>query len=276
MEDSLILCPKCRQPFLNIGLESVICPKEHKFKIDEGVLVLAPDYLIEEKFSWSRKLRDPQQNLLLDKKRSVLAKKKSRKIAEDEIDYIIKKIPKKDITLLDIGTGRGLLLRQMYPALQDSIFYLNDISTHVLVGTNKLVKPLQRSNKSIPVQSSATDLPFDNSSLKIVTCFGPKNIKPTIKAFQEIFRILKKGGRFIYSTALFEKGSPSHKYTIEKEGGSSNLELIDKWQAEVEKVGFKIKDYKVIFDGPAEMIPLDVFPRVSGERYQYIGVTLVK
>lgn len=268
-----ICCPRCKES-LSDSKSSVLCSNKHTFKIDEGVLVLAPDFKIDEKYEWDKKIRDPEENKRLDETESPLAKKGSKKKAEDMINFIVKNVPQETSTILDIVTGRGLLIRKILPNIENTNVFLNDISTDVLVGTYKLIEPMIGTNKVCPIQSSATDLPFKDNSLTLITAYGPNNIHSPEEGFREIFRILKKDGLFIFSSSLIEKESPSYKYLLKEEGIFSNTMLIDKWKETMKDIGFKIVKEEVLFDGPVPKVPLDILPIEDGERNQNIGVIL--
>lgn len=45
---------------------------------------------------------------------------------------------------------------------------------------------------------------------------------------------------------------------------------------EIKNIGFKLSKKEILFDGPVEKVPLDLIPRENGERFQDVGVILLK
>lgn len=269
-------CLHCKKQFSSISSSKIVCQNQHEFVIDDGVLVLETELELPEKFRWSKKLRNPKENLLLDKKRSVMAKEKTKKRVEKMTDFVVENATKENTTIVDIATGRGLLIRKLLPKLDRSTVFLTDLSTNVLVGTSKLINPIKGTNIVPPIKASATRLPFEDNSIPEVTCFGINNIRKTKTAFVEIYRILKPGGKFIFSFSLIESGSPSHLWLQTQEDKPGPFDIIDEWQNEIKSTGFKLMKKEILFDGPVEKVPLDLIPRENGERFQDVGVILIK
>ena len=269
-------CLICNESFVNISQNGVICKNNHNFIIDEGVFVLETKLKLQEKYRWGKKLRNPKENLLLDKSQSTMAKEKSRIRMENMINFIVSNAKKESTDVLDIATGRGLLIRKLLPEINNSTIYLTDLDTDVLVGTNKLIGNLKRNNITIPIASSATHLPFTDNFISEVTCFGINNIRETKAAITEVRRVLKPKGKLIFSFSLMECGSPSQLWLLTQEDKPGPFDIIDKWQDETENIGFEILRREILFDGPVEKAELDLLPRENGERFQDIGVILLK
>jgi len=269
-------CLVCNESFIEVSSNNVICKNHHIFIIDEEVFVLETKLKLAEKFKWGKKLRDPKENLLLDESQSTMAKEKSRKRMENMINFVVLNAKKESMDILDIATGRGLLIKNLLPEIDNSIIYLTDLDTDVLVGTNKLINNLVKTNTVIPITSSATHLPFEDNSISEVICFGINNIRETTVAITEVRRVLKPGGKLIFSFSLMEEGSPSYIWSQTQEDKPGPLDVIDKWEIEAENIGFKILKNEILFDGPVEKAKLDLTPRVNGERFQDVGVILLK
>lgn len=268
-------CPNCSQPVV-LSAETVSCTNNHTFRLDEDVLVFAPDIFPKKEFIWGKELRDPKENLKLDESQSVNKDDVGKSRNNKMVDFIIDNISTDAKYLLDLATGRGLLMRKLLPVVKNRTIVLSDISTDVLVGTYKLVKSLIGSNLVIPIQSSATLLPFADNTFDAVISYGPNNIRPPDEAFRQVYRVLKKGGAFVFSMALVEQNSPSSAYMCDVMKDYSDYDVIDAWRSEVEKCGFTIEKCSMLFDGRVNKVPLDILPREDGERFQDVGVVLKK
>lgn len=269
-------CLRCKKQFSFISSNKIICQNSHEFSIDEGVLILETEIELPKKFRWGKKLRSPEENLRLDESQSTMAKEKAKKRMESMMDFVVENTIKENTTIVDIATGRGLFTRRLLPKLNNSIIFLSDLDPDILVGTRKLLLPLKGSNILIPIKASATHLPFEDNSLPEATSFGPNNVRETKAALIEIYRVLQPGGKFIFSLSLMEKGSPSHLWLKTQGDKPGPFDLIDQWQGKIGETGFKLLKKEILFDGPVEKVPLDLVPRENGERFQDVGIILVK
>lgn len=272
---SLLQCPKhhCQ---LDFSGDRIKCGHGEIILKDEDVLLLEPDYELDPIYQWGPALRDPQANLKLDHTKSLMAKKDSKQRLTNMIGFIANNLNLRVPLVLDLVTGRGLLIRQILPTFKHTHLFLNDISANVLVGTTKLLQPFPNKNTVTPLQSTATNLPFQDNSLDLIVSFGPNNIKESELALAQCYRVLKPGGQFIFSMSLFEIDSPSHHWLKANQPPVSPFSFINNWREPIDKVGFVLTKQVVLFDGPVNKIPLDLLPRVNGERFQDIGVILNK
>lgn len=267
-----LVCPNCAR-HLSANKTSVFCTNSHVFAIDENVITFEHEYKVDKKYQWDTKLRNPNENLKLDTVQSGMAKSKTKRRLNNMIDYIVKTTPTNKNVYLDIVTGRGLFIRNFLPLLKNATCYLNDISTDVLVGTYQLITPLISTNTVIPIQTSATHLPFPDGLIPAITSFGPNNAIPFRESLQEIKRVLSREGVFVGSMTLYEMNSASCEY-MKQTGEHTPFNTIEEWKPELEKMGFKVAQHSVLFDGSVDKVPLDILPRKQGERYQDIGFVL--
>ena len=122
----------------------------------------------------------------------------SHKATDDTTKLLVKKTSGrlnrvKKGKLLDIGTGNGFVLTEVSK-------YLTNIQGKELFGIDqseqmvKKAKELTHKNRQIKiVQGDNYSLPFEDNYFDVVT-----NKLSTNFSFAEVFRVLKKGGLFIF------------------------------------------------------------------------------
>ena len=110
------------------------------------------------------------------------------------IRYVKTALSKKDIKWLDIGCGCGHLVKDALDEKIDS--YGIEISDYAL--KNALAEVKDRIK-----HGSLIDIPFDNETFDVISIFDIiEHIHPkdTEKAFEELNRVLKRGGVLILTT----------------------------------------------------------------------------
>ena len=113
-----------------------------------------------------------------------------------EVARRIKNIPA-DI-VLEIAAGTGRVTRHIRQAIPSTAKLIaSDIDEDMLaIAKNKLPY-----NNITWQNIDAQELPFsDNSIDLIICCFGYMYVPDRSKAFQEVYRVLKNGGRFLFTT----------------------------------------------------------------------------
>jgi ubiquinone/menaquinone biosynthesis C-methylase UbiE len=119
-------------------------------------------------------------------------------------------------TVLEIGSGTGRVTRHLRRVLPSSCTLIaSDISPDMLaVAKEKL------SSENIDWRIiDAQDLPLEDNSIDlVVSCFAFMFVEDKAKAFQEVKRVLKKGGTFLL--ALWDK--------LERNGASNDFRTIVK------------------------------------------------
>ena len=102
----------------------------------------------------------------------------------------------KELTVLDLGSGTGFFTDVLAGAYEQVIGL--DISNQMLHfaknNRNKSIGWLEGDAHSIPLQDSSIDLIYSNL---VIQWFDPLNT-----AFKEILRVLKPGGKFIFTTLV--------------------------------------------------------------------------
>ncbi len=109
----------------------------------------------------------------------------------------------KDKQVLDIGAGTGRLSLQF--AKGGAQVMALDVSAKML----ELVK--RKNHKVQTIVGDAENLPFENNSFDVVTAaFLIVHLKDPARFFDEVYRVLKDGGRFVV-TNINQKDPPEVK-----------------------------------------------------------------
>ncbi len=100
-------------------------------------------------------------------------------------------------TVLDIATGTGDLAIQIAKSTQAQITGF-DLSAGMLeVGRKKVAKE-KLDDRIEMIQGDAENMPFEDNSFDVITvAFGVRNFENLKKGLDEIYRVLKPGGKFI-------------------------------------------------------------------------------
>jgi len=113
--------------------------------------------------------------------------------------------PSKLHTVLEIGCGTGRVTRHLRNVLPEScVLIASDISPDMLEVAKKKWDAINRVPTSKEIDwriIDAQDLPFDDESIDlVVSCFAYMFVEDKLKAFREVFRVLKKGSTFLFTT----------------------------------------------------------------------------
>ena len=136
-------------------------------------------------------------------------------------------------SVLDLGSGTGAAFDQLL-----------NYETTAIDPDKKMLKLNTFENKVI---GSAENLPFeDNSFDNVFCCFVWRNISDTNKALQEVYRVLRPGGKFI----LLDMTRPKNPFLkmLHKIGTFKALHLIG-------LVTFNLKEYRFLYKS------LDFYPQ---------------
>ena len=170
---------------------------------------------------------------------------------------------KKDEMVLDLAGGTGDVTKALADVVGDQNLITTDINNNMLqLGRRKL---LDSGVNAMTVQCDAQSIPFAEASFDCVTvAFGVRNMTDKAKALEEIYRVLKLGGKvvilefsniwkplekiydaysFNFLPYLGEKitgDKHSYKYLVESIRMHPNQE---EFQSMMEKSGFNIVDF---------------------------------
>lgn len=111
---------------------------------------------------------------------------------------VVKSVQKaKPATILDIATGTGDLAIAMAKATDAKISGF-DLSAGMLEVGRKKVSEQNLANRIEMIQGDAENMPFADHSFDVITvAFGVRNFENLSKGLDEIYRVLKPGGKFI-------------------------------------------------------------------------------
>jgi len=136
-------------------------------------------------------------------------------------------------SVLDLGSGTGAAFDQLL-----------NYETTAIDPDKKMLELNRFENK---VLGSAENLPFeDNSFDNVFCCFVWRNVSDTNKALQEVFRVLRPGGKFI----LLDMTRPKNPFLkiLHKIGTFKVLHLIG-------LLTFNLKEYRFLYKS------LDFYPQ---------------
>jgi len=153
-------------------------------------------------------------------------------------------------TVLDLGSGTGAAFDQLL-----------NYETTAIDPDKKMLELNTFENK---VLGSAEDLPFNDNSFDNVFCsFVWRNVTDTSKALEEVYRVLKPGGKFI----LLDMTRPKNPFLkmLHKIGTFKVLHLIG-------LLTFNLKEYRFLYKSldfypqPEDHLKKDTFVNLKIER----------
>ncbi|TFG13422.1 MAG: class I SAM-dependent methyltransferase [Promethearchaeota archaeon] len=117
------------------------------------------------------------------------------------IDILLKKIKKKQLTILNMGAGTGADLE-----------IINQYGQVYVIDINKKALALIPSNLCVEKKlTDATNLPFPDDFFDVICSFDVyEHIKDDTKAVSESLRVLKKGGHLIFTVPAFNSLYSAH------------------------------------------------------------------
>jgi ubiquinone/menaquinone biosynthesis C-methylase UbiE len=119
-----------------------------------------------------------------------------------------KLLPDKPISILDIGCGGGRLINYLTRKNQNYKLYGLDHSEEMVLLANKVNKEAVRDGQVFIRCGSASQLPYENESMDIITANETIQFWPEIsESFSEIYRTLKNDGCFIIINRYPTEGS---------------------------------------------------------------------
>jgi len=123
---------------------------------------------------------------------------------------LLRELPRKINTLLDLATGTGdqiFSIFDKYPKIGKA--YGVDLSSHMLaIGKDKLKKKKYEQKVSF-IEEDAQNLSLEDESVDCVTIsFGMRNMPDPTKCLDEMWRVLKPGGKALILEFSLPKSAP--------------------------------------------------------------------
>lgn len=213
-----LCCPNCRRSFtLRVEAEtedevmegSLVCEDDHAFRITQGIVDFNSE---EQEFvnQWEamseeqrfeeldRKMDDDIPDVILERREKVL-------------DTIVVAVSdQKSKVILDIASGRGLLLTELVTSLKDDVNIISiDLSSFVLKYDYQKFKRIAPNKRISYLACDATNLPIKDSVVDAATTYcGFSNMPGCAgEAMQEAHRVLKSGGVLVDSFVVINRDS---------------------------------------------------------------------
>ncbi len=112
------------------------------------------------------------------------------------------------IKILDIGCGIGGTARLLNSISGCSVTGVDLIDEYIRTASN-LSRLIKLNEKTVFLTGSACELPFKNEVYDVVwTEHVQMNVKDKNKFYAEAYRVLKKGGRFVFHDVFIGKNKP--------------------------------------------------------------------
>ena len=255
----------------------IICKMGHVFSIHEGIL----DFNSQEQEglnSWNEYYKEESYDDF-DRELDAHDTETQRKNKKDFLDGIVEEAKKLNHGyLLDVASGRGLLLRELLKNVDSSVSIIStDLSFQVLK-YNRI--KLKKSNPRIRVNyiaCDATKLPIINNSIDMVCTFvGFANMMNLMEdGIKDAARVLKTGAPLINSTVYMNENADGAqrvtRFLKENDMAGAEKMFIRNELITIHKKYFKTIREKIIFEGIAENVEVDLIP-CAGEWFANVVI----
>jgi len=283
----LLACPLCRTSLNFIGetLDNRLvngylkCEKGHLYQVKEEMGLIKDAKLSAKEFKWIVDVADEskydeiqkQYNSYLSEDLRIALKKLMGML----INRVIESCKETDDMVLDIASGMGRFVLQLAEKISEGI---------VIIGTDVNEKPLRGAmnkarragiyQKLSLIVTDAKHLAFKDNALSTISShFGFDNVPETVSAFKESFRILKPGGKAIFSSLWLREGSESIKIAEKYKVGQIASE--NRLKQTLKKAGFILDWFEEVYSGVWPYNPMDLLP-LQGEEFSHVIVQIRK
>lgn len=255
----------------------ITCKKGHVFSIHEGIL----DFNSQEQESlnsWNEYYKGESYDDF-DRELDAHDTETQRKNKKDFLDGIVEEAKKLNHGyLLDVASGRGLLLRELLKNVDSSVRVISTDLSFTVLKYNRV--KLKRDNPRVRVNYIACDatiLPIVNNSIDMVCTFvGFANMMNLMEdGIKDAARVLKAGAPLINSTVYMNKNADGAQRVTRflKENNMAGAEkmFIRNELITIHKKYFKTIREKVIYEGIAENVEVDLIP-CAGEWFANVVI----
>lgn len=161
--------------------------------------------------------------------------------------------------VLDIASGRGILLRNVAKGIPDIHLVGTDIDENMLRTAQEELQNANLYEQTSLLLCDVGQLPFKSDSIpSIVSLAGFSNIQNAAEALSEVNRVLSPRGILIFSSLFLQEGSRSFEYT--KRLGLADVATEDLLKKSFENAGLKLLSLKEVYSGIHPGYSLDLLP----------------
>ncbi|MFW9876618.1 MAG: class I SAM-dependent methyltransferase [Candidatus Thorarchaeota archaeon] len=243
------------------------CDCNQVWEIKEGIL----DFRVEEQANVNR-WSEITKNMSFEELDEMILKetpKNQRELLDKAINDIIRFINEsKPMVILDIATGRGMLLNELAKRINIELNLICTDLSYVVLNADRL--KIQKCNPKIKISyisCDATRLPIvDNSIGLVLSFFGIANMASLIKkGLLEAKRVLKNDHYFLNSSVVIKEESKGYSilkdyYLNNKSEGAEIFTLHEKIMKEYQDIGFKDLKFKLLGESIGQKNELDLIP----------------
>ena len=272
---SILRCPHCGARFdlaedqtenEEVVEGKIVCKKGHVFSIHEGIL----DFNSQEQESlnsWNEYYKEESYDDF-DRELDAHDTQTQRKNKIDFLAGIVEETKKLGSGyLLDVASGRGLLLRELLKNMDASVSVISaDLSFQVLKCDRIKLKEHYPNIKVNYIACDAASLPIENNSIDMVCTFaGFANMMNLMEdGIKDAARVLKPGAPLINSTVYMDENAEGAQRVIRflKENDMAGAEkmFIRRELLAIHKKYFKTVREKIVYEGIAENVEVDLIP----------------
>ena len=163
-----------------------------------------------------------------------------------DLDLLISMLDlKKNYKALDVGTGPGFVAFELSNKVAVSVGL--DINEHML---DIAVRKAEDDNKSnvVFVKGDALSMPFPDNVFDVVSCRRvAHHIKDKKKFIEDVWRVLKKGGKFGITDLLKPMGDKKdlfNKFEKARDTSYISSESLDYWFKRLKENAFQVDNFK--------------------------------
>lgn len=270
----IIICPECKSD-LDETLDCMVCGRRYEYK--NGVYnVLPRGFLKEYEFSeWkidesdlektAAEYKEFRQEYISRLNQETLEAQKAQSA------WVKNEISKMRGTVLDIATGRGRFLDEILSCDNKEIRIIcSDIDARILAVTKKIK---QTGEDVSYIGMDGRHMALKDESVEHVVSFeGLANMPDTEQAICEIYRVLKRGGSFLYKATFVDRDSKS--YSLAEECGVGRAVHLEQLISILKASGFAQVEGTIVAEAVWAENPYDVIP-ATGDSVGY-GVVIAK
>lgn len=272
---SILRCPLCGTRFDLVESQTeneeviegkIVCKKGHVFSVHEGILDLNSQEQ-EGLNSWNEYYQE-ESYYDLDRELDAHDTQTQRKNKQAFLAGIVEEAKKLvNGYLLDVASGRGLLLRELLKNVDASVSIIaTDLSFQVLKYDRIKLKESAPRVRVNYIACDATKLPLQNNSIDMVCTFvGFVNMMDLMEdGIKDAARVLKSGAPLINSAVYMDENAAGAQRAAEflKDNGMAGAEkmFIRRELLAIHRKYFKIVHEKIVYEGIAENAEADLIP----------------